>query len=78
MKFSLPDLNRSHDVVLAARLMQDLYSSHYSANEPCRLVLARFPELTPEQVMCLWVGVNMAECSIQEREGINLVEVVNV
>ncbi|MFA0001663.1 hypothetical protein AB4428_25510 [Vibrio lentus] len=78
MKFSLPDLNRNHDVVLAARLMHYLHGSHDSAYEPCRLVLARFPELTPEQVMCLWVGVNMAECSIQELESINLVEVVNV
>jgi hypothetical protein len=78
MRFSLPDLNKNHTVILAAKLMHHLYQSHDAAYQPCRIVLARFPELTPEQVMCLWVAINMAECSLEYYESINLVEVDNV
>lgn len=78
MKFLLTDISKSHPVVLAARLMHVLHSEHEGMYEPCRLVLVRFPMLTPEQVMCLWIAVNMSECSLEDYESINLVGVHDV
>lgn len=72
MNFDLPDLSKEHSVVKAGRLMQHLYHQYETALEPCNQVLEAFPELKPDQVMCLWVGVNIAE-NPECREHIELV-----
>lgn len=74
MKFSMADLDKQHSVVLAARLMHDLYQQHENMFEPCSQVLEAFPELSPEQVMCIWVGINISECDLDTYESINLVK----
>ncbi|EQM48276.1 hypothetical protein D051_0496 [Vibrio parahaemolyticus VPCR-2010] len=53
--------------------MQHLYHQHENAYEPCAKVLEAFPELKPDQVMCLWVGVNIAE-NAECRESIELIK----
>ncbi len=78
MRFSMPDLNKSHSVVLASRLMHDLYHAHEGMYEPCKMVLNTFPELSSEQVMCLWVAINVSEITTEEREKIALVGVNDV
>ncbi|WP_193167541.1 hypothetical protein [Vibrio navarrensis] len=72
MEFELRDLSRTHTVVLAARLMQYLFPQYDGMYWPCRIVLERFPELTKQQVMCLWVGINIESCSLEELESIEL------
>ncbi|EMH3444496.1 hypothetical protein [Vibrio harveyi] len=75
MKFSLMDLDKCHPVILAAKMMHDLYFENDGMYEPCLVVKEKFPELTPEQVMCLWVGINMSNCSDEQREKVALMEV---
>ncbi|MFA0001666.1 hypothetical protein AB4428_25530 [Vibrio lentus] len=72
MEFELMDLNKKHTVVLAARLMQDIFPEYDGMYWPCRIVLDRFPELTKQQVMCIWVGINIESCSIDDLESIEL------
>ncbi len=74
MKFSISDLSKTHPVVLAAKLMHDLHSKADGMYEPCREVLGKFPELTPEQVMCLWIGINMSECDLETYNSIELLK----
>lgn len=74
MQFGIPDLNVEHPVVKAGRLMQDVYHKYDGMAEPCQIVHKQFPQLSPEQIMCLWVGVNMAECSLEDLDKIELVE----
>jgi hypothetical protein len=73
MKFGIPELNVSHPAVLAGRLMLDAYHKSSGMSEPCRIVHEHFPELSAEQIMCLWIGVNMAECPIETLEKVKLV-----
>ncbi|HDV5593855.1 TPA: hypothetical protein RI785_002575 [Vibrio cholerae] len=73
MNFNLSDLDKDHAIVKAGRLMQYLYHQHENAYESCAKVLEAFPELKPDQVMCLWVGVNIAE-NAECRESIELIK----
>ncbi|EOX3945470.1 hypothetical protein ACPHXT_003997 [Vibrio alginolyticus] len=76
MEFNASEVNREHPVMLAGRLMLDLYSkSDGTPKEVCNIVHSSFPELTAQQVFCLWVGVNMAECPLVELDKIELVMV---
>ncbi|EOV0133050.1 hypothetical protein ACOIVT_004226 [Vibrio parahaemolyticus] len=76
MEFNASEVNREHPVMLAGRLMLDLYSkSDGTPEEVCHIVHSSFPELTAQQVFCLWVGVNMAECPLVELDKIELVMV---
>ncbi|NOI14810.1 hypothetical protein [Vibrio hepatarius] len=60
MKIEVKDLNKSHPLVLAAHLMSVAYHQYETMIPACEMVLEQFPQLTPEQVICLWVGVNCA------------------
>ncbi|HGS4926189.1 TPA: hypothetical protein ACMDRV_002492 [Vibrio parahaemolyticus] len=60
MRIIANQLNKNHPVVLAARLMSEAYHRHETMIPACSLVKERFPELEPEQIMCLWIGVNAA------------------
>jgi len=77
MNFTIPDLHNEHPALLAGRLMLEQWNENEMMHGACKHVLKRFPELTPEQVMCLWIGVNMAQCSIEDLEKIELVELEN-
>ncbi|HHY0483409.1 TPA: hypothetical protein ACVU4X_000003 [Vibrio parahaemolyticus] len=72
MEFQMLELTKEHPVVLAGRLMQDIFKEYDGMYWPCRIVLERFPELTKQQVMCIWIGINMESCSIEELEAIEL------
>ncbi|MBE4621015.1 hypothetical protein [Vibrio navarrensis] len=61
MKIKVKDLSKEHPAVLAARLMADEYDRNETLVPACEAVLKKFPDLTPEQVICLWLGVNAEE-----------------
>lgn len=58
MKIRIKDLHKEHTAVRAARLMAKVYPEHETMIPACEIVYEEFPKLTPEQVMCLWLGVN--------------------
>ncbi|EOB9552172.1 hypothetical protein ACIX9V_000032 [Vibrio vulnificus] len=58
MKIEIRDLHKNHPVVLAARVMAEAHHNHETMAPACSMVSDLFPELTPDQVMCLWLGVN--------------------
>ncbi|EOW9459296.1 hypothetical protein ACOCGI_000343 [Vibrio cholerae] len=58
MKIKIKDLHKAHAAVLGARLMAKVYPEHETMSPACEIVNEQFPELTAEQVMCLWLGVN--------------------
>lgn len=61
MKIQIKDLSKNHPVVLAASLMAEMYHQYETMVPACEAVIEEFPHLTPEQVICLWLGVNAEE-----------------
>lgn len=73
MKSLAKELGRDHPIALAGRLMFDLYFRYEGKQEPCRIVGEQFPQLSADQILCLWVGITMSECKLQEVDKIELV-----
>lgn len=60
MEIEIKDLDINHPLVSAAHLMSEAYNHYETMMPACAMVWKQFPQLTQEQVICLWVGVSCA------------------
>ena len=68
----LTDLHREHPVVEAAHMMVEAHRLHETMVAALDDVQAEFPELEPEQIILLWIGVNAKDREdVRRRNGID-------
>lgn len=60
MDIKVSGLSKDHDAVQAAKLMAEAHSENEGISEPLSIVHEQFPALTVDQLICLWIGINMA------------------
>lgn len=72
MEIKIAELSKTHRAVVAAHYMREQYFTHETMLPACEAVMEQFPELTPDQVMCMWLATNASNCSLAECNDIEL------
>ncbi|BDR12900.1 hypothetical protein [Vibrio sp. STUT-A11] len=72
MEIKIKELSKTHRAVIAAHYMREQYFIHETMLPACEAVLEKFPELTADQVICMWLATNASNCSMAECEEIEL------
>ena len=66
MSLKVADLYREHPVIQAAHMMVGAHQRYETMIPALEDVREEFPELEPEQIILLWIGVNA-----KDREGVD-------
>ena len=65
MTLKVRDLSKDHTLVLAGKRMVSAHSHFDTAGTALQQVAKEFPEIDPEHLIALWVGINC-----KDREGV--------
>ena len=66
MDLKIKDLHKNHPVVLAAHAMVKAHESNDMMWGALEEVRGHFPEVKPEHLMVLWIGINAKNLEINE------------
>lgn len=58
MTIKISDLNEEHPLVCAGRRMVSAHRHFYTAGTAVKEVSKEFPDVEPELLIALWVGIN--------------------
>jgi len=66
MRVLVKDLSKEHPAVRASHMMVEAHGRHETLLPAVEEVQEEFPELEPEQLVLIWIGINA-----KDREGLD-------